>query len=73
MFFLGSVLQCVKQLQQKTPQYLFHVFIKRKQSSYFQYIKENAGDGTVVCQVDYSENFTLLEQNQIQSAHWSNK
>ena len=73
MLFLGSVLQCAKQLQQKTPQYLSHVFIKRKQSKFFEYIKENADDGTVICQVDYSENFTLQDQNQIQSAHWSKK
>ncbi|CAF3187029.1 unnamed protein product [Rotaria socialis] len=29
--------------------------------------------GTVICQVDYSENFTLVNQDQIQSAHWSNQ
>ena len=67
------MLQCVKELQQKTPQYLFHVFIKRQQSNFFEYIKENADDGTVICQVDYAENFTLREQDQIQSAYWSNK
>ena len=36
-------------------------------------IKENANDGTAICQVDYSENFTLVNQDQIQSAHWSNQ
>jgi hypothetical protein len=67
------VLQCVKRLQQKKAQYLWHVFVKRQQSDYFEFIKESANDGTVVCQVDYSENFTLQNQNQIQSAHWSKK
>ncbi|CAF1309948.1 unnamed protein product [Adineta ricciae] len=71
--FSGTVLQCVKVLQSKTPQYLSHVFVKRKQSTYFEYIKDNAGDSTVVCQVDYAENFTLQHQDQIQSAHWSKK
>jgi hypothetical protein len=73
MLFTGTVLQCVKVLKNKTLQYLCHVFIKRKQSTYFEYIKDNTGDSTVVCQVDYAENFTLQHQDQIQSAHWSKK
>ena len=71
--FTGTVLKCVKMLKSKTPQYLSHVFIKRKQSAYFEYIKDNADDTTVVCQVDYAENFTLQYQDQVQSAHWSKK
>ena len=70
---VGTVLQCVQQLREKTPHYLSHVFVKRKQSSYFEHIKETAGDYTVVCQVDYAENFTLTNQDQIQSAYWSQK
>jgi len=73
MLFTGTVFQCVKMLQRKTPKYLCHVFIKRKQSKYFQYTKENADDTTVVCQIDYAENFTLQHQDQIKSAHWSKK
>ncbi|CAM4796816.1 unnamed protein product [Rotaria magnacalcarata] len=34
---------------------------------------ENADDTTVVYQVDYAENYTLQDQDQIQSAHWSKK
>jgi hypothetical protein len=73
MFSTRTVFQCVKQMKQRTAQYLYHVFVKRKQSKYFENIEENANDGTVVCQVDYAENFTLQDQNQIQSAHWSKK
>ena len=50
---------------------MWHAFDKRKQSGYFDYIKENADDIVVVCQVDYAENYTLQDQDQIQSAHWS--
>ena len=53
--------------------HLLHALVKRQQSYYFEYIKENDNDGEVICQVDYSENFTLVSQNQIQSAHWSNQ
>lgn len=48
-------------------------FRKTETKQFFNYITENASDHTVVCQVDYAENFTLCNQDQIQSAHWSNK
>ncbi|CAF2062499.1 unnamed protein product [Rotaria magnacalcarata] len=35
--------------------------------------QENVDDTTVVCQMDYAENYTLQDQDQIQSAHWSKK
>ncbi|CAF4340794.1 unnamed protein product [Rotaria magnacalcarata] len=68
--FSGLVLQCVKQLKDKTPSHLRHIYIKRKQSQYFEDIKTNARDNTVVCQVDYAENFSMDNQDKIQSAHW---
>ncbi|CAF4113849.1 unnamed protein product, partial [Rotaria sordida] len=67
------VSKCVKQLKLKAPQYLSHVYIKRKQSCYFEYIKDNADYQIVVCQVDYAQNFGLDNQEQIQSAYWSKK
>ena len=73
VFIPGTALQCAQQLEQKTPQYLWHVFVKRKQSVYFEDMKENGGDQTVICQIDYAENFTIHDQDQIQSAHWSLK
>ncbi|CAF1044674.1 unnamed protein product, partial [Didymodactylos carnosus] len=73
LLIAGTVANCVKELKNKTPPFLWHVFIKRKQSEYFEHIKENASDRTVVCQVDYAENFIMDDQNQIQSAHWTKK
>ena len=36
-------------------------------------MKNNAGDQTVVVQVDFAENFNIDHQNQIQSSYWSKK
>ncbi|CAF3951677.1 unnamed protein product [Adineta steineri] len=71
--FSGSVLKCAKLLQSKVPHYIRHVYIKRKQSDYFEYMKIHANDNTVICQIDYAENFSIGYQNQIQSAHWGKK
>ena len=69
VFILGTVSQCAQQLERKTPQYLWHVFVKRQQSAYFEDTKENAGDQTVICEVDYAESFAIHDQDEIQSAH----
>jgi hypothetical protein len=73
IFSIGTVLQCVQQLQHKTPQYLWHVFVKWKQRKYLDDMKENTNEGTAVCQIDYVENFILQNQDQISYAHWSKK
>jgi hypothetical protein len=67
----GSVQNCVDTLGTKIKKFLFHVFIKRQQSKFFEVLKENSTDEQCLLQVDYSENYSLVEQNEIQSAHWS--
>ncbi|CAF1310453.1 unnamed protein product [Adineta ricciae] len=69
----GSVLECVTTLQEKIEHFLFHVFVKRQQSSYFEMIKANVNDKKCLVQVDYAENFAVIDQNEIQSAHWSRR
>jgi hypothetical protein len=69
----GTVKECIQILSKKVKQYLDHVFIKRQQSNYFEQMKDNSDDKSIVVQVDYSQNFSVEEQDAIQSAHWSNK
>ena len=69
----GSVKECVKVLSTKVHYFLFHTFVKRQQSNYFKIIKTNISDKRCLLQVDYAQNFSIVEQNEIQSAHWSNK
>jgi hypothetical protein len=69
----GTVNECVGVLSQKLKQYLNHVFIKRQESNFFEQLKDNSDDKSIVAQVDYSENFNIEEQDSIQAAHWSNQ
>jgi hypothetical protein len=69
----GTVKECIELLSTKIKQYLEHVFIKRKQSSYFEEMKNDSDDESIIVQVDYAENFSVEEQDAIQAAHWSNK
>ena len=49
------------------------VYIKREQSKYFEESKANTNKKKIVIQVDYSENFDIKQQDEVQSAHWSTK
>ena len=51
--------------------FMKHQYIKKNQSEAYQLAKEHIDDGLVVCQIDYSENYTCAAQDEVQSAHWS--
>jgi hypothetical protein len=71
--FSGSVDEAILLLKSKVEYFLFHVYIKRKQSNYFEKLKEEVSDEKIVLQVDFAENFNMKEQDEIQKAHWNSK
>ncbi|CAF0821932.1 unnamed protein product [Didymodactylos carnosus] len=58
--FEGSVDKGVELLKSKVKYFLFHVYIKREQSKYFEQLKSEVTDEKVVIQVDFAENFGLV-------------
>ncbi|CAF1101340.1 unnamed protein product [Adineta ricciae] len=71
--FSGSVGEAALLLKSKVEQFLYHVYIKREQSNYFEKLKADVTDEKIVLQVDFSENFNMKEQDEVQSAHWNSK
>lgn len=71
--FSGTVDEAVLLLKSKVEHFLFHVYIKREQSKYFEKLKTETTDEKIVLQVDFAENFNMKEQDEIQSAHWNSK
>ncbi|CAF2965366.1 unnamed protein product [Rotaria sp. Silwood2] len=71
--FSGSVDEAVVLLKSKVDGFLFHVFIKRRQSKYFEKLKTEVTDEKIVMQVDFAENFNMKEKDEIQKAHWNTK
>ncbi|XP_071481354.1 uncharacterized protein [Diadema antillarum] len=59
------------------PQFLEHTYIKRHQASEYQICKEratsNADPDEALIQIDFSENYTCVAQDEIQSAHWNQR
>jgi hypothetical protein len=67
----GSVQDALIQLQTLLPEFLVHVYINMKQSAYFVNAYTNVTAGNAVLQVDFSENYALAYQDEVQSAHWN--
>ncbi|CAF1371571.1 unnamed protein product, partial [Didymodactylos carnosus] len=71
--FSGTVKEIVSLLNSKVAHFLFHVYVKRQQSKYFEKLKLEVSDEKVCIQVDFAENYGMKENDEIQSAHWSTK
>lgn len=48
-----------------------HSFISNQQREYYSEIKENLTEGHVVVNCDYTENYSFIVQDEIQSFHWT--
>lgn len=67
----GTINDALAKLEEKMPSFLQHVFIKRKQSVYFEETLNNLTEEECVIQVDFAENYSCSYQDEIQTAHWS--
>ena len=73
MTIKASINAVFEDLGNQLPSFLVHRFVKRKQQVDFLKIIDECDSTAVVLQVDFSENVTILEQNEVQSAHWTHK
>ena len=68
----GTVKDCFTELSSIVPSFLDHTFVKRKQQGFFRKCTQDMSDGEITVQIDFAENYAVKEQDEIQSAHWSN-
>lgn len=67
----GTVEEALQSLGTKMSSFLKHVFIKRNQARFFQEKINNLKLEEAVVQFDFSENYTCLQQDEIQSAYYN--
>jgi hypothetical protein len=67
---LSLVFQVLKDL---LPAFLTHSYVKRKQSAFLDSLKDAVNHDTTkaVIQLDFSQNYAMAQQDEIQSAFWS--
>ncbi|XP_063222679.1 uncharacterized protein LOC134531076 isoform X2 [Bacillus rossius redtenbacheri] len=69
----GTVSDCVKKIQMQMIAFKLHQYVKRKQSKHFEDAKKNFSTHDAVIQIDFAENYTAVSQDEIQSAHWTQR
>ena len=68
----GSVRDLLEEFDVKWEKFAVHHYCMRQQQEYVKKIKEEArADGTVIIQMDFAENHSLIVQHEIQQAHWT--
>lgn len=66
----GAISDALAKLEEKIPSFQQHVFIKRKQSLYFEETLNNLTEEECAIRVDFAENYSCSYQDEIQTAHW---
>lgn len=68
---LFLTLAMLDSLNELWPQFLLHHYTTIQQRDYIRQIKDASSENRVaVVQLDFAENFSLISQTEIQSAHW---
>ena len=60
-------------LKSKFDDFLVHRYVKKLQQTHFGELIETCDNSYVVIPSNFSENISLIHQNEIQSAHWSHQ
>ncbi|GFQ92175.1 hypothetical protein TNCT_545321 [Trichonephila clavata] len=71
VLIIKSFNEALDELRDSTAKCKFYSFVKNVQSDYFQNIKQDLTSEKAIVQIDFAENYTLISQYEIQSAHWS--
>ena len=69
----GTVKDCFTELSSIAPSILNHTFVEWKQQIFFRKCTQDMSDGEITEQIDFAEIYAVKEQDEIQSAHQSNK
>lgn len=60
-------------LEKQLNAYKTHCFVKHVQEKYFDSKRQALSETEVLIQLDFAENYSLISQDEIQSAHWSHQ
>ena len=71
MSITATVGDLFEELKSHTNNFLIHHYVKRKQAVHMEKLISECGGISIVLQVDFCENASLLTLNEIQPAHWN--
>ena len=69
---IGSVDSLLTEIEERWPLFLLHTYINRQQRDYIKKLRIQSSDKTfVVAQIDFSMNYTLIPQREVQQGFFS--
>ncbi|XP_071943945.1 uncharacterized protein [Antedon mediterranea] len=69
----GTVKELTEYFCSLIPQFIEHCYVKRQQAATSKDDRMKASPLEAVIQIDFSENYTCVSQDEIQSAHWNQR
>lgn len=66
----APIVEIISKLKEQAPAFKKHSNIKNVQSKFFKDKKDSIGSNECILQIDFAENYALISQDEIQSAHW---
>ncbi|CAH0547210.1 unnamed protein product [Brassicogethes aeneus] len=73
IILLETIESAIEMLEKQMTPFRKHHFVKNLQQKYFDFKRKNIEIGDVILQIDFAENFQLIAQDEIQSAHWQHE
>ena len=68
---IATVGDAFAELKKKIQFFLIHTYVKHRQAAHMVDLISKSNKQNAVLQVDFSENATIMSQNETQSAHWN--
>jgi hypothetical protein len=66
----GTKIELLEEIKKQYTKFKCHVYIKDQQTLFFQQKRSESTFEKIVLQMDFAENFAIISQDEIQSAHW---
>ncbi len=69
----GAITSLLDEIDEQWKAFLLHSYYNREQRTYINDIRLQSSDTSfVVVQLDFSENYSIIRQREVQAAHWNN-
>ena len=68
---IATVNVMLEDLRAQLNSFFIHIYITRMQAAHFAKLIAESNDFTITCRIDLSKNGALVQQDEIQSAHWT--
>ena len=67
----GTIKELIKELKKEAEPFSAHLFNKDWENGQLSHLREHLPENTVLCILDFSENYKCAYQDEVQGAYWT--